>query len=320
MPRIILAACGAFLTLAAAPAIAANYPEARRVIKLVVGFPPGGGADSLARVVSPRLAQELNGTVIVENRPGAGGIIATDAVAKSAPDGYTLYIATPGSFTIWPNLRTLPYNAEKDFSAVSLMVTMPNILVTSPNAGFKDVNDLVAKAKAGTISFASGGNGTIGQIAGEQFNILAGIKTQHIPYKGTAPALTDVMSGTVPFTFSDPSAKSLVTAGKLRVLAVTTTKRSSQFPGVPTMIEAGIPGYEVMNWYGLVAPAGVPADVIAKLNTALVKVMREPEVVKSLANSGMDATSSTPPEFNALIVNERAKWGDLIRRAKITGD
>jgi len=300
----------------------AAWPDSSKPIRMVVGFPPGGGADALARAIAPALSEQLKANVIIDNRPGAGGLIATEMVAKSAPDGYTLYLATPGSFTIWPNLRKLNYDPQKDFAPISVLVTMPNVLVTGADTPYKDVAGLLAAVRGanGKFSYASGGNGTIGQIAAEQFKMLAGLQMQHVPYKGTTPALTDVMGGVVPITFSDPSAKPLIASGKLRALAVTTATRSPQFPGVPTVAEAGVPGYDVTNWYGLVAPAGTPAEIVTQLNHALVKVMANPDIRQRLAVSGMDATSDTPQQFAKLLGSERARWGDLIRKAGIQGD
>lgn len=300
----------------------AAWPDTSKPIRVVVGFPPGGGADALARAIAPALGDQLKANVIIDNRPGAGGLIATNLVAKSEPDGYTLYMATPGSFTIWPNLRKLNYDPQKDFAPISVLVTMPNVLVTGADTPHKDVSGLLAAVRSadGKFSYASGGNGTIGQIAAEQFKMLASVQMQHVPYKGTTPALTDVMAGIVPITFSDPSAKPLIASGKLRALAVTTATRSPQFPGVPTVAEAGVPGYDVTNWYGLVAPAGVPADVIAQMNKALVKVMADPDIRRRLAVLGMDATSDTPQQFAKLLNSERVRWGDLIRKAGIQGD
>lgn len=325
LPRISRRAVAALFALPAlmvlvSPAQAA-WPDGKP-LHIVVGFPPGGGADALARAVAPALAEQIKGNVIIENRPGAGGLIATDYVAKSPADGYTLYIATPGSFTIWPNLRKLPYDPQKDFAAISLLVTMPNVLVTGSNSPYKSVQDVIKAARApeSRLTYASGGIGTIGQIAAEQFKMLTGANLLHVPYKGTTPALTDVMAGLVPLTFSDPSAKPLISGGQLRALAVTTAKRSPQFPDLPTVAESGVPGYEVMNWYGLVAPAGTPTSVISQLNMALIKVMSQPEVQKQLQNAGMDATSSTPVQFTQLLNSERVKWGGLIRKADIKAD
>lgn len=295
---------------------AADFPAAGRPVRIVVGFPPGGGADVLARAIAPGLSEKLGGNIIVENRPGAGGLTATEYVAKSAPDGYTLYIATPGSFTIWPNLRKLNYDPSRDFAPISNLVAMPNLLVVSPSTPYKTVKDVIAAAKTpgGQIDYASGGVATIGQIAGEQFKLMAGLQMTHVPYKGTSPALTDVMGGLVPLTFCDPSAKGMIDSGKLRLLAVTTAKRSPLFPDTPTMDEAGVPGYDLMNWYGIVAPADTPAPVIKRLNDALVEVMARPEIQARLAAAGMEAASTTPDGFGQLMATERAKWGKLIQQ------
>ncbi|CAM4058298.1 tripartite tricarboxylate transporter substrate binding protein [Bordetella muralis] len=322
--RMMLAATIVSTAFAAvAPSVqAAGFPAEGRPVRIVVGFPPGGGADVLARSVAPGLAAKLSANVIVENRPGAGGLTATEYVAKSAPDGYTLYIATPGSFTIWPNMRKLNYDPSKDFAPISTLVTMPNLLVVSPNTPYKTVQDLIDAAKKtdAQINYASGGVATIGQIAGEQFKMMAGLKMMHVPYKGTTPALTDVMAGLVPLTFCDPTAKGMIDSGKLRLLAVTTSKRSPLFPQTPTMAEAGVPGYDLMNWYGIVAPAGTPAPIIKQLNEALVEVMAQSDVRDRLAAGGMEATSSTPDGFGQLMATERAKWGKLVQQADMRAE
>ncbi|MFC4275095.1 Bug family tripartite tricarboxylate transporter substrate binding protein [Achromobacter aloeverae] len=311
---VALGACAATL-----PAHAA-YPEAGTPIRLVVGFPPGGGADVLARAAAVGMSKALNTNVIVENRPGASGIIATDYVARAAPDGYTLYLGTPGSLTILPFLQKVPYDPATALAPVSVLVTMPNILVTNPASGINSVADLIARAKSGKdVTYASGGNGTIGQMAAEQFNMLAGIKMRHIPYKGTTPALTDVVSGLVDVTFSDPSVRTLTEGGKLKALAVTTAGPSGEFPGVPP-IGATVPGYELANWYGVLAPGATPKAVIDTLNHAFAGVMKEPDVIKVLASSGMTATSSTPAQFGELMARERIKWSDLIKKAHISLD
>ena len=318
----IAAAAFALATAFSPTAFAQQWPEASRPVRIVVGFPPGGGADALARSISQPLAKELGTTVIVDNRPGAGGLTATEQVARATPDGYTLYIATPGSFTIWPTLRKLNYEPAKDFAYISNLVTMPNLLVTTANSPYKDVAGLLAAARApgANINYGSGGVGTIGQIAAEQLNELAGINLKHVPYKGTAPLITDVIGGVVPITFSDPSAKSLVEAGKLRLLAVTSAKRSRLFPNTPTMAESGVPGYDLSNWYGLVAPAGTPVEVVNKLNGAIRKVMVQPEVRTSLEAAGMEAISTTPKEFTDHVLGERRKWAALIAKTGIKAE
>jgi tripartite-type tricarboxylate transporter receptor subunit TctC len=326
--RRLLLVAGAACTAAAwgllptGAAHAQGWPDADKPIRIVVGFPAGGGADTLARSVSAPLGKELGGTVIVENRPGAGGLLATEYASKQPPDGYTVYLATPGSFTIWPALRKLNYEPAKDFAPVSLMVTMPNLLVTGAGTPYTSVATLLAAAKApnAQIDYASGGVGTIGQIAAEQLNVLAGLRLTHVPYKGTAPLLTDVIGGVVPVTFSDPSAKALIDSGKLRLLAQTSAKRSRLFPDTPTMAEAGVPGYDLSNWYGMVVPASTPSAVVNKLNAALVKVMALPEVRNQLAGAGMDAVSSTPAGFGTHMATERARWAALIAKANIRAE
>ena len=307
--------CAAFVSAAQAA-----YPESGTPVRIVVGFPPGGGADVLARAAALGVSKALNANVIVENRPGASGIIATDYVARAKPDGYTLYIATPGSLTILPSLQKVPYNPAKDFTPISLLVTMPNVLVTSPKSGINSIADLIARAKSKDVTYASGGNGTIGQMAAEQFNMMAGVHMRHIPYKGTTPALTDVASGLVEVTFSDPSVKSLVQGGKLKALGVTTVAASDEFPGAPPIGQAGVPGYELTNWYGVIAPAGVPHDIVETLNRAFAQAMANPDIIKQLAASGMTATSDTPAQFGELMTKERAKWADLVKKANITLD
>lgn len=307
----------ALLGALSATAAQAAFPEPGVPVRIVVGFPPGGGADVLARAAAMGVSKALNANVVVENRPGASGIIATDYVARAKPDGHTIYIATPGSLTILPNLQKVPYDPAKDFAPISLLVTMPNVLVTSPKSGIDSVADLIALAKSGKdVTYASGGNGTIGQMAAEQFNLLAGLSMRHIPYKGTTPALTDVASGLIEITFSDPSVKSLVDSGKLKALGVTSATASPEFPGAPPIAQS-VAGYELMNWYGVIAPAGTPEAVIQTLNRAFAQAMTEPNVVRQLATLGMTATSNPPAEFGALMDKERAKWADLIEKADI---
>ena len=299
-----------------AHATTAQYPT--KPITLIVGFPPGGGADVLARTIAPELEAALKTNIIIENKPGASGIIATTQVSRAKPDGYTLYIATPGSLTILPNLQDVSYDPAA-FSAISVLVKMPNILVTANNSDIRSVADLISKAKSKDITYASGGNGTIGQMAGEQFNLLAKVSMRHVPYRGTTPALTDVIGKVVDVTFSDPSTKSLLDGGKLRALAVTGPQRSTHFPNVPTLAEAGLPGYELVNWYGIVGPPGMPEEIVKHLNAALLKVMANPEIARKLvAQGGMDAFTSTPAAFSELIKSERLRWADLIKKANIS--
>jgi len=211
--------------------------------------------------------------------------------------------------------------AGKDFTPISRLVVMPNVLVVNPQSGIASVTDLIAKAKSqGALNYASGGVGTIGQIAGEEFNMLAGVKMQHVAYKGTAPALTDVMAGQVPVTFSDPTVKGMIDAGKLKAIAVSSARRSPLFPTLPTIAESGVPGYDVINWYGVVAPAGLPPEVNRKLDHAIAKVMERKDVQEMLAKQGMQAMHESPAQFARFMDDERAKWADLIKRAAIRAE
>lgn len=297
----------------------AQFPDPSVPLHLVVGFPAGGGADVLARDIAPDVAKALGVHVIIDNRPGASGVIATDYVARSKPDGNTVYLATPGSMTILPLLQKVPYDPAKSITPIAMLVTMPNVLAVQAGSPIKSVKDLITMARAGKdITYASGGEGTIGQMMAEEFNMMAGIKMRQIPYKGTAPALTDVASGQVSLIFSDPSVKGLIDGGKLAALAVTSGKPSAQFPGVPTVADSGLPGYALVNWYGVVGPAHMPASVVEKLNQAFAVAMRDPKVVAQLAQTaGMDATTSTPAEFTAWMATERERWKKLIAVAHI---
>lgn len=298
---------------------AQTFPD--RPIRLVVGFPPGGGSDAIARVVGPALAQELRVAVVVDNRAGAGGVIATEQVARSAPDGYTLQLATAGSYTIAPSLRKLAYDPARDLEAVALLVKYPNLLVVSATAGINTVLELVAQAKAqpGKLNFASSGAGTIPHLAFEYLNAQSGIQLAHIPYKGNAPAVTDLLAGVVPLMIGDPGPLlPHVAAGKLKVLGVTSKARSPLFPQIPSIAEEGIPGYDVSLWLGVTGPAGMPRDVVALLSAAIARVMAREDVAARVAANGMEVAFGGPPVFVRLLEDERARWADLIRRKKIT--
>lgn len=311
--RLLAVACLIYI-----PAAQADFPEPGKPLRLIVGFPPGGGADVLARAISVDLAKQLGIAVVIENKPGASGIIATNTVARAAPDGHTVYLATPGSLTILPNMQDVPYDPAQDFTAISLLVSMPNVLVVSPNAGIASVAELLDQAKkGGDFTYASGGSGTIGQMAAEQFNLLANTQLRHVPYRGTTPALTDVMGGITTLTFSDPSVKNLVASGKLKALAVTGSQRSPQLPDVPTMVESGVAGYDLMNWYGVIGPKGMEPATLTRLNTAFNQAVSQPAVANQLAGAAaMEITTGSPAEFAALMDRERVKWADLIKRTQ----
>ncbi len=301
-------------------ASASEFPVPGKPVRLVVGFAAGGGLDFLARTISTRLGEELGVPVIVENKVGAGGQVAVEYVARSAPDGHMLHIASAGPYTVNRSLRASSFDPAQEMKGVSLLARMPLVLVTTGEGGADSVRALRDQARSGRLSYGSGGAGTLSHVAGEYFNLAASLKVPHVPYKGSAPAAVDVAGGAVSYAFLDPSIQPMIAARKLKIIAVTTAQRSRQFSGVPTMAEAGVPGYEVLNWYGLAAPRGVPASVIERLNRALVKIMHEPGIEQALATGGMESTSSTSVEFDAFLADERVKWARVIHQARITID
>ncbi len=300
-------------------AAAQNYPN--RTIRILIPSTPGGSVDTIARTVGPKLAEKWGQQVVVDNRPGAGGAIAAELAAKSAPDGYTLIMGTVAAFATNVSLRkNLPYDPVKDFSPVSLVATQNLMLLVHPSVPAKSVKELVALAKKqpGKLSFASAGNGTGGHLSGELFKMLARIDLLHVPYKGVAPALIDVISGQVSMTFAsilsgNPHYKS----GKLRALAVTGGKRSPAVPKLPTMIEAGVKDYESATWYGLLAPAATPPDIVAKLNAEVAAILKSPEISDRLSKEGADPVGNTPAEFRKFIQSEIGKWREVIKAAGI---
>jgi tripartite-type tricarboxylate transporter receptor subunit TctC len=303
------------MTLAAAGAAAQSYPD--RPIRLIVPFPPGGGTDVVARAIASRLGQMLGTSVVVDNRAGAGGTIGTEAVARSAPDGYTLGLVS-GSHAINPSIYPkLPYDTERDFAPVSQLVVAPGILVVNPKLPVKNVKDLIALAKSepGKLNYASAGIGTPPHLAGELFKTMAGIDIVHVPYKGNAAVLTDTLSGQVQFTFPTiPSALPYVQNGTLRALGVTGAKRSPSAPDIPTIAESGLPGYEATSWYGVVAPADTPPEIVDKLSTTLASALQQPDVQKVLASLGLEPVGSTPQAFAATIKEELPKWQKVVRQ------
>jgi tripartite-type tricarboxylate transporter receptor subunit TctC len=309
-----LAATLAILTPHAAAAADA-YPA--RPIRFVVAFPPGGGTDIIARSIAQKLAERLAQQVVVDNRPGAGGNIGTDIVAKSAPDGYTMLMGSAGPLAINASLfGKMPFDPIRDLAPVTLAASTPNVLVVHPSLKAATVNELIALAKArpGEINFASSGHGTPAHLAGELFNSMAGVKLVHVPYKGAAPALADLLGGQVQLMFSTmPPALPHVKDGKLRALAVTNSKRSRATPELPTLDEVALPGFEANTWHGVVVPAGTPAAIVARLNREIVAILHLPDVVERLSGQGAEALGSTPEEFAAYIRSETAKWAKVVR-------
>ena len=316
--RPLLAAA---LVLAAVAAQAQAWPA--KPIKLVVSYPPGGTLDAVARIVATPLSQRLGQPVVVDNRAGAGGAIGGDLVAKSAPDGYTVLLDA-SNHAQNPALRSkMPFDTLRDLAPVSLLVKVPNVLVVNPSTSIKTVQDLVAQAKAkpGEINFASSGNGSAKHLAAEQFSAMAGVRMTHVAYKGGGPALTDVMAGQVPVFFGSlASSLAYIQAGKLRAVAVTGKARAAVLPQLPTVAEAGLPGYEVYEWNAVFVPAGTPAAVTERLSKELAAVLQEPEVRQRLEATGAEVIGSTPAELDAFRRAELVKWSKLAKDNRIQLD
>ena len=317
--RPIRAVLTASALMLACSATAQNYPS--KPIRIVVVSTPGGSVDTMARTVGPKLSERWGQQVVVDNRPGAGGAIAAEIVAKAPPDGYTLIMGTVASFATNVSLRKkLPYDPVKDFLPITLVATQNLMLLVHPSVPAKSVKELVALAKKrpGTLSFASAGNGTGGHLSGELFKLLAGVDLLHVPYKGVAPAIIDVVSGQVTMTFASIlSALPQVKAGRLRPLAVTGGQRSPAAPQLPTMVEAGVKGYESTTWYGLLAPAGTPQDIVSKLNAEVVAILKTPEMHDRLSKEGADPVGNTSAELGKFIQSEIDKWRKVITAAGI---
>jgi tripartite-type tricarboxylate transporter receptor subunit TctC len=293
-----------------------------RPVRFILPFPPGGGTDILGRMIAERLSAALGQPVVTENRGGAGGNVGAEAAARSAPDGYTLVLVAP-SLAISPTLYSkINYDPVKDFAPISLVATVPNVMITQASMP-ATLQEFIAaaKAKPEALNFGSGGAGTSNHLAGELFNIVTGAKLVHIPYKGVNLAMQDVLAGNVHLVFIGiPAAAPHIKAGKLRALALVAPQRSPALPDVPTVAEAGLRDFEVTTWYGVLAPAGTPRPVISRLNAELVKIMHSPELKERLAATGTDPRTSTPEEFAAYIKSEIAKWGDVIRKAGVKAD
>ena len=297
---------------------AQEYPT--KPIRFIVSFPPGGSSDLMARLIAPRMAERMGQQVLVENRPGAGGNIGVDAVAKAAPDGHTIGLAAAGALSSNVSLYpTMPFNPEKDLAPVSLLAMIPFFLVAHP-AQAPSLKQLIdeAKGKPGALAIGYGGNGSTMHLAGELLNMMAGIKLQPVPYKGSGPVSTDVLGGQVPLGVVDvPSAIAHVRAGKMRALAVTTKRRIVAAPEVPTFEEAGVPGYEAIGWFGVVVPAGTPAAIINRLNAEIVAAVAVPDIRDKAIAAGAEPQTSTPQEFATLMREETRKWAQVIRTANI---
>jgi tripartite-type tricarboxylate transporter receptor subunit TctC len=311
---------GAWLALAccALPAAAQTFPT--RQVRIVIGFPPGGGIDIVARLIAPKLSEALGQPVLVDNKPGANGVLGTDIVAKSVPDGHTIFLGTTGNISINPIfMANLPFNMERDLAPLMQVASVPFLLYTNPGFPPRTLAELVAYAKAnpGKVNFCSSSTGGLPHLAGELLNLQAGVKTVHIPYKGSAPCLNDLLGGQVQFDF-DAVAIGLqhVRSGRLRALASTGAKRLSFLPEVSAANET-VPGFEVVNWYGMLVPAGTPREVVLRLQREIAKVMEIPDIREKLVAQGTDPAPSTPEEFGAFMKSEAAKWARVIKSADV---
>jgi tripartite-type tricarboxylate transporter receptor subunit TctC len=306
------------LWCAATFAAAAPYPD--KPVRMVVGFPPGGGADIMARLISDQLSEKLRVPIVIDNRPGAGSATGTGIVASAVPDGYTVLFATT-SFTINPNLYSrVPYDPIRDFAPIAKVASSPFVVVVRPSLPAHTLGELLAlaRAKPNQLNYSTGGNGSTGHLAGEILKSMTGVQIQHVPYKGLAPALADLLGGRVEMTMSSlPSCIAYVKSGKLRALAVTTAKRMPFVPDIPTVAESGVPGYDVDQWYGVLAPRGVPKAHIAKLNATLASFLAKPDaqMTERFAALGASPLISSPEEFSAYIRTNLAFWEKGVRQA-----
>ena len=310
-----------FLLLSTCAVWAQSYPA--KPVRMLIGFAPGGGADIVARGLTPRLVEGLGQQVIIDNRPGANGIIAAELAAKAPPDGYTLLVA-PGNYAFAPAMYTkLTFDMATAFAPVSLLAETPLLVVVHPSLPVKNIPQLIALAKSrpGKLAYASGGIGGSAHLATELFRTLTQVDLVHVPYKGTGAAISDLIGGQVPLCFCTlPSVLPHVRSGRLRALAVTTTRRTSAVPDIPTVAEAGVTGYEVSQWYGLLAPADTPAPVIERLNAEVAKALKHPDSRSRLQAEGAEPVGSTPQEFGAFFKAEIAKWTQIMQKAGIRAE
>jgi tripartite-type tricarboxylate transporter receptor subunit TctC len=318
--RIRCGAIAAALAFYACAAHAQPYPA--KAVRIVVPYPPGGGADNVSRVIAQRLSQVFGQQVVIDNRPGASGIIGAEIVAKAPPDGYTL-LHDATAHSVNPALRKLPYDTLRDFAPITLVVVNPNLLVVHPSMPVKTTQDLInlARARPAQITYASSGIGSAQHMAGELFGYMAKVKIVHVPYKGGGPALADLMGGHVQVFFSNiASGLTYVKSGKVKGIAVTSAKRSQSAPQFPTIAESGIPGYAVYEWNGLFAPAGTPRDIVARLNTEVVKIINSPEAKERFFQLGAEPAPGTPEELGQYVRGEIAKWTRVVQETGIRGE
>jgi len=315
-----IALLGLAAGLCAAPAAGQGYPS--RPVKIVAGFPPGGGTDVTARLLGIKLSELWGQQIIVENRPGASGTIAADFVAKAAPDGYTLLMGLPNSNVVAPYVfPKLPYDPVKDFTPVVLVSQVSLVLTLFPGVPASDLKSFVALSKTRQLRYASSGNGSVQHLSTEQLKFLTGADLLHIPYKGSGQAVVDLMAGQVDVNFDTmPTVLSYIKAGRLKAIAVGAPHRTVQLPDVPTIAESGLPGYEATNWYGLFAPAGVPREIVARINADVNRALKDPDLRDKIINTGGEPLGGSSEEFGKFVRSEVAKWGKTIKDANIKFD
>jgi tripartite-type tricarboxylate transporter receptor subunit TctC len=314
MRRLLLA----LALLAASGLAAAQYPS--RAVKLIVPFPPAGATDVVGRLIAAKLSERLGQSVVVDNKPGAGGTIGSDLAARSPADGYTLLIATSSTHSIGPVLQKLAYDPIKDFAPITHVANVPNVLVVSPTLPVASVKELVALAKSrpGQLNFASSGVGTIVHLNGELFKLISGADIVHVPYKGTALSIPDVASGNIAMLFDSlASVMPHIKSGKVKPLAVNASKRQALLPEVPTLAEAGMPQFDRYTWFGMFAPAGTPPEIVARLQREIVAALQAPDLRERFANVGAEPVGSTPAEFVERIRSDAARWSEVIRKADV---
>jgi tripartite-type tricarboxylate transporter receptor subunit TctC len=316
-----LAIAGAAASFIIAPAWGASGDwSPTKPVRMIVGFPPGGATDLVARLIAPKMSQGLGKQVVVDNRPGANGVISQEIIMRADPDGHTIGISHIGTLVISPAIQKVPYNVYKDLAPVGSVVSLQNIIVVSPSLPAKILKDYVAlaKSKPGSMLFGSSGNGSPGHLAAVLLETMSGAKLTHVPYKGGGPMITDLVGGQIPSAFAVIStAVPHVRSGRIRAIAVTGEKRAQALPDVPTVAESGYKGYAATNWYGMVAPAATPPAAIERLNRELNNALKSPEVVATLKDNGIDAAPSTPAEFFQFVHSEEKKWLPIIRKSNI---
>jgi len=301
----------------------AAEPFPTRPVKLLIGFAPGGSSDTVARIMAPRMGELLKQSVVIENRPGAGGNIASEQLVKATADGYTIMLGTIGSLAVNQHINKLGYNPVTDMQALSMAIVFPNVLVVNASSDIRSLDDYVRQGKAerSRASFGSSGIGSAGHLAGELFKATANLNNQHVAYRGGAPAMNDLLGGVLPSIFSSPTdAMQFIQNGKLRPLAVTSAKRMDVLPNVPTIAELGYPGFEAVNWYAFTAPLRTPPEVVKRLNEVITTTLTDPQIAAQLRKLGLVPTPTSPEEPARYMRVESDKWGAIVRKAGISGD